>query len=205
MSLKVLILAFDGMEALDFAGPFEVFTTAARIAKRMGIGDDPWCTVHCVAAQDEPVVARAGLRVLPDFSFSKLASIDAQPADILVIPGGVVDGALNCPATLSWIAAHAATAGITASVCTGAFLLAGAGVMTNQRVTTHWEDISDLQKAWPQLDVVGDVRWVDNGRTVTSAGISAGIDMSLHLVERLGGRALAERTARQMDFTWIHN
>lgn len=205
MSLKVVILAFDGMEALDFAGPFEVFTTAARMAQRMGLGQDPWCTVQCVAASDAPVAARAGLRVLPDFSFTRFASVANQPADILLIPGGVVDAALKNPATLAWIAHQSASAGITASVCTGAFLLAGAGVLTDQRVTTHWEDLADLQNAWPKLQVLGDVRWVDNGRTITSAGISAGIDMSLHLVERLGGRVLAERTARQMDFSWTQN
>ena len=205
MSLKIVILAFDSMETLDFAGPFEVFTTAARMAQRMGLGDEPWCTVHCVATSDAPVAARAGLRVLPDFSFARFARVDDRPADILLIPGGVVDAALNSADTLAWIARQSATAGITASVCTGAFLLAAAGVITDQRVTTHWEDLADLQKAWPKLQVVDDVRWVDNGRTVTSAGISAGIDMSLHLIERLGGLALAERTARQMDFAWTKN
>ena len=205
MSPKIVILAFDGMEALDFAGPIEVFTTAARMAQRMGLGQDPWCTVQCVAASDAPVAARAGLRVLPDFSFARFASVDDRPADILLIPGGVVDTALHSPNTLAWIVHQSATAGITASVCTGAFLLAAAGVITDQRVTTHWEDFADLQKAWPKLQVVDDVRWVDNGRTVTSAGISAGIDMSLHLIERLGGLALAERTARQMDFAWTKN
>lgn len=93
MSPKIVILAFDGMEALDFAGPIEVFTTAARMAQRMGLGQDPWCTVQCVAASDAPVAARAGLRVLPDFSFARFASVDDRPADILLIPGGVVDTA----------------------------------------------------------------------------------------------------------------
>jgi len=106
------------------------------------------------------------------------------------------------PETLRWIARTAAEAKIVASVCTGAFLLAASGVVTNDAVTTHWEDIAELRERFPSLDVREDVRWVDNGRIVTSAGISAGIDMSLHLVERLAGLELAERTARQMDYEW---
>ena len=90
-------------------------------------------------------------------------------------------------------------------MCTGAFLLAKAGVIDTQTVTTHWEDIDDLRAGWPSLRVVDGVRWVDQGRIVTSAGISAGIDMSLHLVERCAGRELALRIARQMDFDWTGN
>ena len=86
-------------------------------------------------------------------------------------------------------------------MCTGAFLLAEAGVLTDQRVTTHWEDIPDLKRAYPALDVVEGARWVDDG-IVTSAGISAGIDMSLYLVAKLRARELALRTARQMEFDW---
>jgi transcriptional regulator GlxA family with amidase domain len=90
-------------------------------------------------------------------------------------------------------------------VCTGAFLLAQARLVAGKAVTTHWEDIDDLKAMFPGLDVRTGVRWVDEGAIVTSAGISAGIDMSLHLVERLGGRALAERTARQLDVDWVEN
>ena len=91
---------------------------------------------------------------------------------------------------------------ITASVCTGAFILAAAGVLTKGPATTHWEDIADLRTQYPALDVLENLRWVDRGALVTSAGISAGIDMSLHLVTRLLGAALSERTARQMDTPW---
>jgi transcriptional regulator GlxA family with amidase domain len=94
---------------------------------------------------------------------------------------------------------------LVASICTGAFLLAKAGVLDGKAVTTHWEDIDDLKAMFPGLDVRTGQRWVDEGTVVTSAGISAGIDMSLHLVERLAGRALAERTARQMEFDWTEN
>jgi transcriptional regulator GlxA family with amidase domain len=87
-------------------------------------------------------------------------------------------------------------------VCTGAFLLARCGLLDRRRATTHWEDAADLQAMFPAVTVVDGVRWVDEGEVVTSAGICAGIDMSLHLVARLAGDALAERTARQMEFDW---
>jgi transcriptional regulator GlxA family with amidase domain len=90
-------------------------------------------------------------------------------------------------------------------VCTGAFLLAASGVLCDEKVTTHWEDVADLRAQFPQLQVQTGVRWVDEGAVVTSAGISAGIDMGLHLVQRLGGETLAVRTARQMDFAWTRN
>jgi transcriptional regulator GlxA family with amidase domain len=105
------------------------------------------------------------------------------------------------PRVLDWIARQSKSARMVASVCTGAFLLA-AGVLTTQRVTTHWEDVAELRAQFPALDVREGVRWVDEDRIVTSGGISAGIDMSLHLVARLDTPELAERTARQMEFHW---
>ncbi|WOP14220.1 DJ-1/PfpI family protein [Ottowia sp. SB7-C50] len=197
MTWRVQLLAFDDMEALDFAGPYEVFTTAARLQARAAPGAPPLFDVTTVAQRLAPVRARAGLRVLPDHDFAA-----APPVDLLVVPGGVVDGALACRETLRWIARQSLSARITASVCTGAFLLAAAGVVTHGPVTTHWEDVADLRARWPALQVLQGPRWVDRGGVVTSAGISAGIDMSLHLVERLASRELAERTARQMDFAW---
>jgi len=87
-------------------------------------------------------------------------------------------------------------------VCTGAFLLAQAGLLDGQEATTHWEDIDELRAAFPRLRVRAERRWIDNGRTVTSGGISAGMDMSLHLVARLAGHELAARTALQMEYDW---
>lgn len=199
-ALRVRILAFDGVEALDFAGPFEVFTTANRMAQRLAPGSTAPFDVASVALE-KTVAARAGLRLLADHLIA-----DAPRADVLIVPGGVVDAAMADEATLRWIAASAAGAQRVASVCTGAFLLARSGVVTREAVTTHWEDIADLRAQFPALDVREGVRWVDDGgRVVTSAGISAGIDMSLYLVERLTNRALAERTALQMDFAWTQN
>ncbi|WP_198086305.1 DJ-1/PfpI family protein [Variovorax sp. E3] len=197
-ALRVLILAFDGVEALDFAGPFEVFTTASRVSQRLKPGTAAPFEVASVAL-GQPVQARAGLQLLANHTLT-----NSPKADVLIVPGGVVDAPLASPDTLRWIAHNAAGAQVVASVCTGAFLLAASGVVTDDAVTTHWEDIADLRAQFPALDVREGVRWVDNGRVVSSAGISAGIDMSLHLVERLAGRELAERTARQMDYTWTH-
>ena len=200
----IAILAFDDVEALDLAGPYEVFTTAARMAARPEAADWPgrervasW-QVSCVARTREPVRARAGMRLLPTHSFA-----DAGPVDLLVVPGGVVDAAARCAETLDWLRSASARAQLTASVCTGAFLLAAAGVVHTERMTTHWEDIDDLRRQWPALQVVEDVRWVESGRVFSSAGISAGIDLSLHLVARLSCPELAERTAHQMDYRWL--
>lgn len=202
-TVRVQILVFDAVEALDFAGPYEVFTTASRVHGRAQAASAPSSPVAplfdvaCVSRNGQPVKARAGLRVLPEHSFA------SSPAcELLVVPGGVVDGALVCPFTLEWIARQSARARITASVCTGAFLLAASGVVREGEVTTHWEDVADLRQQYPALTVREAVRWVDRGAVVTSAGISAGMDMSLHLVARLAGRTLAERTARQMDYRW---
>ncbi|BEP34550.1 DJ-1/PfpI family protein [Variovorax sp. V59] len=201
MSLRVLILAYDGVEALDFAGPFEVFTTASRVSQRMDPGTPaPFEVASVAASASQPVQARAGLRLLADHD------LDAAPkADLLIVPGGVVDAPMASAATLRWIAGCAAGAQLVASVCTGVFLLAKSGVATREAVTTHWEDIADLREQFPSLDVRENERWVDSGRIVSSAGISAGIDMSLYLVERLADRTLAERTARQMDYAWTSN
>lgn len=200
----IAILAFDDVETLDLAGPYEVFTTAARMAARPEAADWPgqpvaagW-QVACVARTRAPVRARAGLQVLPTRDFS-----DETTVDLLVVPGGVVDAAARCPDTLAWVRRADAQATLTASVCTGVFVLAAAGVVTNHRVTTHWEDLADLRRQWPLLDVVDGVRWVEDGRVFSSAGISAGIDLSLHLVARLSCPELAERTARQMDYRWM--
>ncbi|MFC6750651.1 DJ-1/PfpI family protein [Deinococcus aquaticus] len=121
---------------------------------------------------------------------------------MLIVPGGVMDVPLADPRVQDWVRAQATRVEVLASICTGAFLLARAGLLDGRRVTTHWEDQADLAATFPALMVVPDVAWVDTGAVVTSGGISAGIDMTLHLVERLHSRALAERTARQMEFRW---
>ena len=196
--LQVAILLFPEVEVLDFAGPFEVFSVAARIApKLLGLAGPPF-EVCTVAHERQPVRARHGLAVVPDYGFA-----DAPPIDVLIVPGGVVDQPLRCPATLAWLRQAAAGARLTASVCTGAFLLAELGLLDGRRATTHWEDLGDLQAAYPGVRVIDGVPYVDEGTLVTSAGISAGIGMSLHLVGRLAGTELARLTARQMQYDWV--
>ena len=197
MTHQVTILVFDDVEALDFAGPYEVFTTASRVHGRSHPHDPPLFTTKCIAACADRIRARAGLSINPDGTFA-----DGTSTDVLIIPGGVVDGPLACPQTIAWIAATAATATTVASVCTGAFLLARSGVLTHGPVTTHWEDVEDLQRMFPALQVQTGKRWISQGQITTSAGISAGIDMCLHLVATLAGLELATRTARQMDYAW---
>jgi transcriptional regulator GlxA family with amidase domain len=200
MTHRVAILVFDDVEALDFAGPYEVFTTASRVHGRIHPLDPPLFTTKCIAATAYKIRARAGLSINPDGNFA-----DCTNTDVLIVPGGVVDAAMACKQTIAWIAATAATARTVASVCTGAFLLAHSGVLTSGPVTTHWEDVDDLQRMFPALEVQTGKRWVHNGgpgHITTSAGISAGIDMCLHLVATLAGHELAARTARQMDYAW---
>jgi transcriptional regulator GlxA family with amidase domain len=190
---SVGVVVFDEVEVLDFAGPVQVFSTAARLAPALGVVPFDTFTVGAAAS----VVARGGLTIVPTYAFDT-----APPVDVLIVPGGVVTAELAKPAVIDWIAARAATARLTASVCTGAFLLAKAGLLAGKAATTHWEDIADLRAQFPEVQVEEAPRYVDEGGIVTSAGISAGIDMSLYLVERLAGEPLALMTARQMDYRW---
>ena len=191
MALSIGIYLYDNAEVLDFSGPFEVFSTANRLVT------EPVFNVFLVGETGEKITARGGFQVSPAYSFD-----DHPPIDVLLVVGGVHSGELQKPNVLNWIAANAQNARLIASVCTGVFLLAKAGVVQRESVTTHWEDISDLRRDFPQLDVKDNTPWVDMGRVVTSAGISAGIGMSLHLVSRLVSLDLAFRTARQMEFSW---
>lgn len=193
---QIGIYVFDLVEVLDFAGPFEVFTTASRMAERLQRPDR--FDVRLIGRTTASVRARAGLKVVPDHGMT-----DHPPLDLLVIPGGVVTDELAKPDVARWIAQVARHTPVVASVCTGAFLLAQAGLLDGKRATTHWEDLQDLQAMFPQVSVQEAVRWVDEGSVVTSAGIAAGIDMSLHLVARLADIALARKTARQMDVDWV--
>jgi transcriptional regulator GlxA family with amidase domain len=197
MAQTVGIYVFDEVEVLDFAGPFEVFSTASRVVDRDRAGAGRGFEVLLLADEPRTVQARGG------FPIVCTRAIGEYPAlDVLIVPGGVVTRELERPAVIAWIAGCARTTVVTASVCTGAFLLARAGLLDGRRATSHWEDIDDLRRMFPALKVEDGLRWIDEGPVVTSAGISAGIDMSLHLVERLGGEELALRTARQMDYDW---
>ena len=197
MTISVAIFVFPDVEVLDFAGPYEVFTTASRVFKRKNTSEPDPFSVFTVAREIGTIRARAGLVVTPDYTFT-----NHLPIDLLIIPGGIVADELETPAVRQWIKRTAAITTLTASVCTGSFLLAQAGLLEGKSATTHWEDVGDLKAMFPSLTVIEHRRWVDEGAIVTSAGISAGIDMSLHLVARLCSRELALNTARQMDFDW---
>lgn len=200
MPHSVGIFVFDKVEVLDFTGPYEVFTCAARVRAKQAAVQQPLFEVSTIGATTAPLQARAGLSVYPDYDFTR-----HPPIDILIIPGGVVTDELVKEEVIQWITEMATTVQLTASVCTGAFLLAQAGLLNDKFATTHWEDIEDLRSMFPAVKVQSNLRWVDEGRVVTSGGISAGIDMSLHLVERLAGRELAEATAHQLEFDWTEN
>ena len=197
MTRNIGIYIFDEMEVLDLGGPFEVFSTASRMKSRLQPGAAKPFEVFTVAEMLRPVRARGGLMVQPAFDFTNHPAID-----VLIVPGGVVTAELERAVVIEWMTRTAAKASLTASVCTGAFLLAKAGLLRGKTITTHWEDIEDFRAMFPDIKVRDDTRWVDAGEIVTSAGISAGLDMSLHLVARLEGEALAVRTARQMDYDW---
>lgn len=197
MTLTIGIYLFDDVEVLDFAGPFEVFATASRVYSRLHPSPPKPFEVITIAREARPIFARAGLQVQPSHSFAS-----HPPIDVLIIPGGVVDAEMTQRPVIDWIKRNAADSSLTASVCTGAFLLAAAGLLDGKTATTHWEDIPDLRARFPRVTVVEDRRWIDAATIVTSAGISAGIDMSLYLVSRLADHELAVKTARQMEYDW---
>lgn len=175
----VAVLIFDGVELMDFAGPAEVFSVAER-GKAF--------QVVTVAADKRPLKTMGGVTITPQYSYS-----DAPRADIVVVPGGNTravgeDGR-------KWIVTAAGKAEITMSVCYGAFLLADAGLLDGKTVTTHHWAIDDLRQAAPKCNVVTDKRFVDDGKIITTAGVTAGIDGALHVVERILGNEAARWTA----------
>ncbi len=192
---RIGILVYDEVEVLDACGPFEVFSVARRLQLRDAAPAPIEVTLVSAYADRAVVVARGGLRIVSD------APIDAAGEfDLLLVPGGVTAAMETDRRVLDWVAARAATPTI-ASVCTGAFILAEAGILRDQTVTTHWEDQAELRTRFPALEVIGDRRWVEAGHVFTSAGISAGLDLALHLVDRIEP-GLAPRVARQMDYEW---
>ncbi|MEM6253924.1 MAG: DJ-1/PfpI family protein [Cyanobacteria bacterium P01_D01_bin.156] len=190
--MNIGIYIYDQAEVLDFSGPFEVFSTASRVCS-----DGAPFTTFLISQTGEMVTARGGYQVVPTYGFD-----DHLEINVPIIVGGVHTAEMVKPEVISWVGQQAKTAKVTASVCTGAFLLAAAQVITTESVTTHWEDIPDLRQQYPGLDVQENIRWVDAGNVVTSGGISAGIDMSLYLVSKLHSLDLAKKTARQMEFDW---
>lgn len=178
----------DGVEVLDFAGPMEVFTYAGF-------------KVFTVSKKKEFITAQGVLKVMPDYSID-----DAPPSDILAFFGGNSGAASNDEAVIDWIKAGKATTQYHFSVCTGAFILGKAGLLDSLTVTTFHLSIDALKNAVPTAKVLSDVRFVDNGRVITTAGISAGIDGALYLVSKLKGEQAAKDVAFYMEYDkWVPN
>ena len=186
------ILIFNEVEVLDFAGPFEVFSIAMAEDKQSKL----FC-VKTIAETKKTISARNGLKVTPDYDF-----IDCPSLDILIIPGGygAEEIEIHNHRLLSWIQQRAAYTPIVASVCTGAFLLAEAGLLNGKRATTHWMDIDRLEREYPKLSVQRNVKFVDEGSILTAGGISAGINLSFYLLNKLYSNAVAIDTAKRMEY-----
>ena len=193
---RIAILLYDGVDLLDSGGPYEVFLTAARLAVRDGA--QPPFEVVTITPGGDPVAAYGGLLLTPHADAAAIGEID-----VLIVPGTTdIARALDDEALLASIDGLREHTAIVASVCTGAFLLAKLGLLADRAWTTHWEDIDLLAQTLDPARARRDVRWVTDGAVTTAAGLSSGIAMSLHLVDRLAGRELAERTARQLDYDW---
>ncbi|MBA4136505.1 MAG: AraC family transcriptional regulator [Opitutus sp.] len=192
MRRNTAILLFDDVEVLDFAGPFEVFSVTDEMAAHTLFN------VYTVAEKPGTILARNGLKIVPDHTLES-----APAANVLVIPGGYGTRALlKKPSLVEWVRRQAKGAEVIVSVCTGALVLAQAGLLDGLDVTTHRENLDELARLAPSARVHGNRRFHDNGRILTAAGISAGIDVSLHVVARLHGDAAATRTAQYMEYHW---
>lgn len=190
------ILLFDDVEVLDFAGPFEVFSVARPVGQH-NEGRQLF-KVLTIAEKEGLVIATGGLSIQPNFTIE-----NHPPFDILIVPGGWgTRRERTNPALLEWIADQNQKTEITASVCTGAFFLAEQGILNDLEATTHWNSIGWMQENYPQIAMNDTKRFIDQGHIVTSAGISAGIDMSLHLIARIYGIEIAKWTARRMEYDW---
>ena len=188
------ILIFDDVEVLDFCGPFEVFSVARPAGE--DADDARLFRALTIAPEARLVTCRGGLLVQPHHSIA-----DHPPLDILVVPGGQGTRRERANARLlDWIAAQDRDVELTTSVCTGAFLLAERGLLDDRRATTHWASVEWMRGQYPAVTMLADTRVVDEGHVITSAGVSAGIDMALHVVARLHGEATAAWTARRMEY-----
>lgn len=180
----VVILMFDGVQIIDFAAPYEVFGQARF-------------NVYTVSADGGPVTTAMGLSVGVDHGFD-----DAPAADVVLVPGGDVDVVRKDAETLDWLRARSAPADQVLSVCTGAFILADAGLLDSGEATTFHRAFGYFERLYPEVRLIRDQRWVDNGKIVTSAGLASGIDAALHVVaERLGVRK-AQSIALHLEYDW---
>lgn len=187
---NVAVLVYEGVEALDFAGPLEVFHVAS-------LDNAPVFNVYTVAPTSGPVRSNQPVTITPDYT------IDDCPApDVLVVPGGSTVTIIRDPRVMQWIKAQSERTEITMSVCNGAGALARQGLLDGKSATSHWQAIPGLRRAAPNVNFKEHVRFVDEGSIVTTAGVSAGIDGALHVVSRLCGEDVAWHAAHAMEYEW---
>jgi len=192
--MNIGLLLFDDAEELDFVGPYEVFTMSNEVFTHFGKPEPD--KVMLLSQSGGPVTCKKGMRVEVHAGIA-----DAPPLDVLLVPGGEgtrteVDNA----ALLAWIAQADATTTWTTSVCTGAMLLTASGAAAGKRVTTHWAFVETLRNRGEAAQVLENIRYVRDGKIVTAAGVSAGIDMALWLVGQLHGADHARATQRAMEY-----
>ncbi len=189
------ILVFDEIEVLDFSGPYEVFSIV-RLDEETRRSEPSPFDILLVSQFDKPVVATGGLKVLPDVTFENCPNLD-----VLIVPGGLgTRWEMHNEKLLNFLKQQAEGVELLASVCTGALLLASAGLLYGLTATTHWHSLQLLQELFPDIDVERHARVVKDGKVMTSAGISAGIDLSLEILAGYFGEEVARFTASYMDY-----
>src|SRR6266516_7591904 len=194
---RVGILIFPDVEVLDFCGPFEVFSVTRLNEDARREESSPF-EVLLVPESLETVVATGGLKLIPDVTLDT-----CPPLDILVVPGGWGTRAeAKNQRLLDWIAERGRSVETLTSVCTGSMLLGHAGLLDGRRATTHWRSLDRMRDAFPAVTVEDKLHVVEDGTVLTSAGISAGIDMALRVVARYHGDAIARATARHMEYRY---
>jgi len=187
---NVGIFLFNDVEVLDFAGPFEVFSVTSELNQYQLF------KVFTVAQNHDPITTVNRLKVVPEYAFS-----DHPPIDILILPGGVgTKQEMVNERTLSWIKAVNEKTEITFSVCSGARLLAKMSLLDDMEMTTHHEVMPDIRAISSKIIINENMRFIDNGKIMTSGGISAGIDLSLYVVEKLYGADVKNKTAQYMEY-----
>jgi transcriptional regulator GlxA family with amidase domain len=194
------ILIFHDVEVLDFAGPFEVFSVTRLSEDRRREEPSPF-EVKLIAERNEPIEASGGLRVIPDYDLDNCPRLD-----ILVVPGGWgTRKEINNDRLINWIRVRGEGVDTLTSVCTGSMLLGRAGLLDGLHATTHWRALDWMRESFPTVTVESKMHVVEDGRVFTSAGISAGIDMSLRVVARYYSEAVARATAQQMEYPFPDN
>jgi transcriptional regulator GlxA family with amidase domain len=189
------LIIFDEIEVLDFCGPFEVFSVTRLNEERRREEASPF-EVLLISQSSKPVETAGGMRVMPDVTFEHCPRLD-----ILVVPGGWgTRREMNNQAMLSFVRSRASEVETLASVCTGALILGNAGLLDGLCATTHWRALQTLQELFPKVTVDSESHVVRAGKVITSAGISAGIDMALIVVAQFYGEGVARATARHMEY-----